>query len=273
MESAPGPYSNLDRPRLSEAVLTRAVLGGQSRWSEVRVVASTGSTNADLVTAALAGDRAEKVLVAEEQTSGRGRLDRGWASPPRSGLTFSMLVVPHWPITEWGWVPLAAGVALVEAVRASCELDDAGVKWPNDLLVGERKCAGVLAEIAGDTVVVGIGLNVTTRADELPDGAVGAAAPTSLLLEGAATTDRGTLLLSILRRFDHLLSNDAAAVRERLQEVCSTIGAQVRVELPGDATVEGTAVDVDHDGRLVVETDEGRRHFAAGDVRHIRRTL
>lgn len=242
---------------------------GKGRWAEVRVVESTGSTNADLVAAAGAGEPSGTVLVAEEQTAGRGRLDRQWSSPPRSGLTFSMLLAPDWPAMQWGWVPLAAGVALAEVVR-ECGLVEVGIKWPNDLLVGNRKCAGILSEVAAGRVVVGVGLNVTTTADELPSLPPGQQ-PTSLVIEGAVATDRATLLLSMLRHFDHLLSGGVDTVRERLLEVCFTVGSEVRVELPGGESIEGLAVDVDHEGRLVVETGDGRSTFAAGDIRHLRR--
>ena len=128
----------------------------------------TSSTNADLL--ATARERADRqVLVAEQQTSGRGRLDRVWTSPPRAGLLFSMLVRPRAPIAEWGWLPLLTGVALAEAVQDVAGLACA-LKWPNDLLLGEqrRKAAGILVQSTEDAVVIGIGLNVSTTLDELP---------------------------------------------------------------------------------------------------------
>src|SRR5690349_18389072 len=151
-------------------------------WREVRAVAETGSSNADLLAAAGAGAAEGTVLVAEAQTAGRGRLGRRWASPPRAGLTFSVLLRPDGvPAALLGWLPLLAGVAAVASVRAVTAVE-ATLKWPNDVLVGERKLGGILAERIGAAVVVGIGINVwQTRADLPPD-----AAATSLALAAGA---------------------------------------------------------------------------------------
>src|SRR5689334_12500991 len=147
-------------------------------WREVRAVAETGSSNADLLAAAGAGAAEGTALVAEAQTAGRGRLGRRWASPPRAGLTFSVLLRPGGvPAALLGWLPLLAGVATAAAVHAVAAVD-ATLKWPNDVLVGERKLGGILAERAGAAVVIGIGINVwQARADLPPD-----AAATSLAL-------------------------------------------------------------------------------------------
>lgn len=229
------------------------------------MVASTGSTNADLVALAERGEPAGLVLVAEEQTHGRGRLDRTWTSPPRSGLTFSVLLRPGREPARLGWLPLLAGLAAAEAVRGPSGLD-VRVKWPNDLLVGDRKMAGLLAERTGDAVVVGIGLNVTMAADERPvPGA------TSLLLEGSATLDRAELLRAILVRLSQRLTawDDPAgdpALRADYLAACASIGRLVRAEMPGATTVQGRADDVDEHGRLIVSVDGIPVAVAAGDV-------
>src|SRR5689334_11634680 len=151
-------------------------------WREVRAVAETGSSNADLLAAAGAGAAEGTVLVAEAQTSGRGRLGRRWASPPRAGLTFSVLLRPGGvPAALLGWLPLLAGVAAAASVRTVAAVD-ATLKWPNDLLVGERKLGGILAERAGAAVVIGIGINVWQARADLPPGA----AATSLALAAGA---------------------------------------------------------------------------------------
>jgi BirA family biotin operon repressor/biotin-[acetyl-CoA-carboxylase] ligase len=154
-------------------------------------------------------------------------------------------------------VPLLAGVAVARAVREQAELT-AVLKWPNDVLIEGRKVCGVLSEaVAPDAVVVGIGLNVTTRRDELPHGAA-----SSLRLEGAATTDRDTLLRATLRELGRVMADpDLTGYRE----LCATIGRRVRLELPAGA-IEGMADGVDDDGRLVVDGTA----YGAGDVVHLR---
>lgn len=139
-------WSDLDRPPLNATALRKGLVREGGLWSEVTVVPSTGSTNSDLVALANAGKAAEgAVLVAEEQTSGRGRLDRQWTAPARSGLFFSVLLTPtEVPVARWGWVPLLTGVAVASGLSRAAGVDTA-LKWPNDLLltVGgeERKAA------------------------------------------------------------------------------------------------------------------------------------
>jgi BirA family biotin operon repressor/biotin-[acetyl-CoA-carboxylase] ligase len=216
----------------------------------VEVLPQTASTNA--VVAARSGEPAGLVVVAEEQTAGRGRLDRVWQSPPRAGLTFSVLLDPPAPVS---WLPLWGGLAVARALRELAGLD-AVVKWPNDVLVDGRKLCGLLAEVAGDRVVLGIGLNVTTRVDELPRPDA-----TSVALAGATTTDRDTLLRGVLRSLGAVLAEQPY---DGYRALCSTIGTVVRVTLPGDQVVSGVAEAVDDQGRLVV----AGMAYAVGDVVH-----
>ncbi|MGW2472012.1 biotin--[acetyl-CoA-carboxylase] ligase [Streptomyces sp. NPDC001665] len=270
-------WSDLDRPPLNVPALRRGLLRPGSLWTALDVVESTGSTNTDL--AARAADLAEgTVLVAEEQTAGRGRLERTWTAPARSGLFFSVYLAPvDVPAERWGWLPLLTGVAAATGLARAAGVDMA-LKWPNDLLVTvdgeERKTGGILAERAGDGVVIGIGLNVSLRADELP-------APTaaSLALAGAVSTDRETLLRGVLRSLEHWYGlwrdadGDAAAsgVQEAYAAGCATLGKAVRAQLPGDRTLTGEAVAVDGDGRLVLATGGGLREpVSAGDIVHLR---
>jgi BirA family transcriptional regulator, biotin operon repressor / biotin---[acetyl-CoA-carboxylase] ligase len=266
-------YSDLNRPPLQITPLSRALVRPGGFWTELRLAQRTGSTNADVAAAARDGAPEGLVVVAEEQDDGRGRLGRSWVSPPRAGLTFSVLLRPAGvPAQRRGWLPLLAGVGLARAVGQIAELD-AVLKWPNDLLLGpaRRKAAGLLAEVAGDAVVLGIGLNVTTRAAELP-----VADATSLALEHAACTDRDILLRAVLRALadDYQVWLDAAGdpeasgLRRAYVESCDTIGREVRVELPGREVVVGKAIDIDTDGRLVVDPSEGGQPvpIAAGDV-------
>lgn len=287
------PYTDLDRPPLSAARLRRALVAPHGPWHRLDLRAETGSTNADAAEAARSGEPEGLVVVAERQTAGRGRRGRVWQSPPRAGLAVSVLLRPGeadhergWPPSPaagYGWLPLLAGVALVEAVTRLAELD-AALKWPNDLLVGDAKCAGILAETTpGPTadrppaVVLGIGLNVTLRADELPENPTGLPA-TSLQLAGATATDRDPLLRALLRSladwYDRWRSAGgdavAAGLRDAYLAACTTVGRRVRVLVPGGEELTGTATGVDADGRLVVDTPAGPRSLAAGDVLHLR---
>jgi len=265
---------------LDAAVLRRALKAGEpgSWWQQVTVIESTDSTNADLAAAARsgtaaapAGAAAASVLVAEHQRAGRGRLGRGWQAPARSALTLSVLVHPRMPAAHWPWLPLLTGVAVAEAVRRTAAVD-ATLKWPNDVLVGDRKLAGILLERVqtptGPAAVLGIGLNVSARRSELP-----VPAATSLALAGAATTDRHTILVSLLRTIQALWSaweEDPGGLHASYLRRCSTIGQQVRVELPDGSAVTGLAETVDADGRLVVAGASGRHVLAVGDVVHVR---
>lgn len=300
-------YSDLERPPLSEQALNRLLVRPGSLWQQIEVVSETGSTNADLTEAAKSGAPEGTVLVAELQSAGRGRLGRSWSAPPRSGLMFSMLLHPaahDIPVGRQGWLPLLTGLAVAAAVRKTTARARTGrfadgdavsgiavdvvLKWPNDLIVGERKLAGILAERADDAVVMGVGINVGLKESELP-----VPTATSLAIEHAAFTDRAPLLRAILRQFEDwyagwcAVQGDADAdppggypqvsgvpvdetleggLRKAYKSLCATLGRQVRVELPGDRTWSGLATDVDEAGRLVV----GDQAISAGDVVHVR---
>lgn len=269
-EPVSSPYADLDRPPLSERALRRALLHEGSVWTDLRVVPATGSTNSDVAGEARAAAAEGLVVVAEEQTSGRGRLERQWASPPRAGLTFSALLRPTTPRASWSWLPLIAGLAVRRAVAEVAEVE-VDLKWPNDLLVDGRKLAGLLAEVHGDAVVLGVGLNVSTRADELLPTA------TSLALVGAAVLDRDSLLRAILRELGTsydgwtLRAGSGEQVRDEYVEHCCTIGSQLRVSLADGDVITGVGVDVDAAGCLVVRTHDGAlRVLSSGDVEHVR---
>ncbi len=242
-------------------------------WRDIRIVEETGSTNADVHAAATAGAPEGLVLIAERQTGGRGRLGRSWEAPARSGLTFSVLLRPAAvPPVNRGWIPLLAGIAVADVLRQVAEVD-AQLKWPNDVLVGDLKVAGILAEVIDDAVVVGIGLNVSLRPEELP-----VPAATSLAIEGAATTDRDPILRAVLRELarryvawrDGGGGPGAGGVRAAYAERCLTLGEKVRVALPSGDELEGEAIAVDVLGQLVVRTESGDRKLSAGDVVHVR---
>jgi BirA family biotin operon repressor/biotin-[acetyl-CoA-carboxylase] ligase len=270
---------------MDEGRLRAAALGGF--WTAIDVVASTGSTNVDLLARATGEPEAREgqVLVAEEQTAGRGRLGRTWTSVPGAALTFSVLLRPVTvPSARRGWLPLMAGVAVASAVRSVTSVEGgvgvgAALKWPNDVLVGDRKLAGILAEQSpdGSSVVIGMGLNVATPAHALPVSPAGVPA-TSLLVEGASVS-REALLLEILRQFERwyiAFRADPDAVRTGLLDAyrafCATLGQEVRVELPIGRFMTGVARGIDPDGRLLIADNPGDPPMAisAGDVVHVR---
>lgn len=279
-------------PALDAEALRRAVLRPGSLWRALDVVSSTGSTNADLLALARAGNGAPEgvVLAAEEQTAGRGRMGRSWVSPARAALTFSLLLKPApVPPARRGWLPLLAGVAVAAAVRTVAAVD-ARLKWPNDVLVGEAKLSGILAEAFGDAVIVGVGINVSAAPDELPQKAL---PPTSLGALGAASLAREPLLTGILAEFERWYlawreaggDPDRCGLRAEYTRLSATIGRRLQVELPGGQLLSGLAVGVDEDGRLVVrvesesdaesdaESAAGKATefpVAAGDVVHLR---
>lgn len=259
----------MQRPSLDVDAL-RALLG--ERWARVDVVEQTASTNADLMHDTGAADRT--ALVAEHQVAGRGRLERSWESPPRAGLTFSVLLRPATPIPTWGWLPLLAGVALHDAVRGTTGLDVA-LKWPNDLLFApsEEKLAGILAQTSGEAVVVGIGLNVSTTRAELP-----VATASSLELCGAAEVDRTDLLAAILSRLDSRTAQwtdvggdaEACGLATDYRAACATLQRQVTVTTTAGMAVTGTACGIDSDGRLQIDVGDRVETIGAGDVEHLR---
>ncbi|MGW4694281.1 biotin--[acetyl-CoA-carboxylase] ligase [Kitasatospora cineracea] len=274
----PSPWTDLERPPLDERALRLDLLRPGALWTSLDVVTETGSTNADLAARAKDGAPEGAVLVAESQNAGRGRLDRRWNAPPRSGLFLSVLLRPQGvPMERYGWLPILIGTAVSAALDRIAEVRT-GLKWPNDLQAvvdgQERKLGGILTELSGGAVVAGLGLNVSLRADELP-----VPTATSLALAGAATTDRSTLLRAVLREFAELYGEWTAAAGDphasgllpAYTARCTTLNRPVRVQLPGERELLGEAVAVDGDGRLVVRTPDGARHpVAAGDVVHVR---
>lgn len=276
-------WTDLERPPLDAVALRQALLAPAGGWASLDVVASTGSTNADLLEAARKGAADRSVLIAEQQEAGRGRHLRAWTSPPRAGLSFSVLFrTTGVPIGVLGWLPLLTGVAVADAVQRVAGVD-VELKWPNDILIDGRKLGGILAEVATTApepaVVVGLGLNVSLRADELP-----VPTATSLAIEQALCTDRDPVLRAVLRelavRESHWRSTGGDPVRSGLatdyRRRCSTLGRAVVVTLPAGETsdgrsLSGKAVEVDEMGRLVVRDENGVHHsVSAGDVTHVR---
>jgi len=243
----------------------------QAQVPNLRAVEATGSTNSDLL--ALAADPAIESFTAIatlDQRRGRGRLDRQWVAEPGAALAVSVLVrgVVAGPLASW--VPLVAGLAMAEALDEHWP-GRVGVKWPNDVLIGERKVCGILVEtVAGSDAVIGAGLNLRQADHELP-------VPTAISLVGAGFTVDDEVIDGILAsylgriRLAFELGVDSGNVRERVAHRCVTIGRRVRVRLPAAPDLEGTAIGLDGSGRLEVRADDGAVvALAVGDVIHVR---
>lgn len=262
------------RAPLDIRALRSEIIGSEGPWRQLDVVAETGSTNADLLARSAAGhDIDGSVLLAEYQKAGRGRQGRSWSAPPRSQIAMSVGVgVSDVPPDVWGWLPLMTGVAVVDAVREMCDIVP-GLKWPNDVLVESRKLAGILAEVASPqpVIVVGLGLNVTLTDEDVP-----VPEATSLLMLGAPVIDRNLLAGKILNTLGARIEGWRSAAGPDSSLIAAyrrhslTLGTKVRVSLPGDRQVVGTAQAIDELGRLLIDTHDGPLTVSAGDVTHLR---
>lgn len=250
--------------------LTRAAV------PRLEVLAAAASTNTELVRRATEEPdswAAGSLLVTDAQTAGRGRLGRSWSAPPGTSLAVSLLLKPRLPPERLAWLSLLAGAAMVRSLR------DAGVaadlKWPNDVLIGQRKVCGVLAEVLPDGgVVIGAGLNHAVPADALP-----VPTATSLLVEGGPT-DPDALVSGYVRAVHTLLAPfeaadgdpDAGGLRAAVEAVCGTLSRRVRVSLPDGSVLIGRATGIDASGRIVVRPEAPSEPVAvaSGDVEHLR---
>jgi len=237
---------------------------GGGYWRHVEWVASTGSTNAGLLAAARAGEPAGRVLVADHQSAGRGRFDRTWEAPPGAMVAVSVLLRPHVAPAQWTWLPLVCGLAVADGLKQAAGLD-ARLKWPNDVLIGERKICGILVERTGTAAIAGMGVNTAMTAAQAP-----VPAATSLAIEGAPS-DPGPVVAAILGALETWLVRwqDGAELPDAYAARSATIGRDVRVVVTPEDVVAGRATGVDATGALVVETGGQRRSFSAGDVWHV----
>lgn len=264
----PGARPSLDRARLA---------AGSDLVADVtvEVLDEAPSTNAVAVQRAQAGAAEGLVVLADHQSAGRGRLDRSWETPPRTAVTFSLLLRPTAPTRSWPWLPLLTGYAVDKALKARGL--DAGVKWPNDVLIGERKVAGILVERIetpdGPAAVIGVGLNTSMTEDELP-----VPHATSLAIESGEQPDRVEVFFEVLaairESYDAWQADgdlNGMRLAESYTKACVTVGQDVRVDLPEGSVLEGRAVDIDPTGQLVVRASDGDHHVGAGDVVHVRR--
>jgi BirA family biotin operon repressor/biotin-[acetyl-CoA-carboxylase] ligase len=252
---------------------------------QLEIVAETGSTNDDLVSRAPALDDFA-VIATGSQTAGRGRLGRVWVAPPGASLAVSVLLRPVLPGGQpleqqhFGWLPLIAGIAMTRAVQSLVAPERVGLKWPNDVQVDGLKISGLLAELlpGGDAVVMGAGLNLSLSREQLPTPVSTSLALAGVALEGDELADAA--LSAYLRNLHELYSGFVrlggdplgSGVAEQLDELCTTIGQRVKVQLPGADDLVGSAVGIDGSGRLLVRGSlDGRvTAVAAGDVTHLR---
>ncbi|MEZ5158089.1 MAG: biotin--[acetyl-CoA-carboxylase] ligase [Candidatus Nanopelagicales bacterium] len=230
-------------------------------WPMPKVVERTGSTNADLVGVAGHG----QLLIAREQTAGRGRLERSWISRPGEGLTFSVRLDVPATVHTWGWIPLLAGVAAADAVRAAGVVD-AGVKWPNDVVAGGGKLAGILSVRDEASAIVGIGLNLRF-ADARPDPDAVSVAE----LGGDPDPDRvlAAVVSNLHGWWTRFVETAGDAHRCGLHTAytgqCVTLDREVDV-VETDRRWRGAAQGIDAQGRLLVRDAEGVRAVFAADV-------
>lgn len=250
-----------------------------SRAAHLEHPETTGSTNADLL--ARPDLRHGSVVATLRQTSGRGRLDRSWSAPDGETLAASVVLEPRGlDAAALGWLPLIAGVAMRASLSGLVAADAGGigVKWPNDVQIDGLKVCGILAERRPDgAVVVGVGVNLTIPADRLPTPT-----STSLALHGvdgpaADIADRvlAGFLDEVLSALDALSAAggdaEAAGLRSRVSSECTTLGRDVRVELPDGSDLVGVATGLDPSGRLVVRSRSGHDvAVSSGDVTHLR---
>jgi BirA family transcriptional regulator, biotin operon repressor / biotin---[acetyl-CoA-carboxylase] ligase len=238
----------------------RAQLAASTRFRDVRFVDELDSTNRAVLDMARAGEPEGVVLATDLQTAGRGRLDRTWEAEAGAGLLVSVLWRPaDLPPSRWYLVTAATALA----ARAAC-VEVAGtrpeIKWPNDLLLADRKLAGILAEIAAGAVVVGMGMNVHSA----PPGAA------SLDAAAGRRISRTGLLVAWLEALDQL-ARDWDAVMARYRSECATVGRDVAVDQADGSRLSGRAEGIDDDGRLLVRSLDGTlTPVSVGDVTHLR---
>jgi BirA family biotin operon repressor/biotin-[acetyl-CoA-carboxylase] ligase len=256
-----GVSNEVLRTPLDEAEINSRV----TPYWRVSVVELTGSTQNDLLQLVESKNALDgQVIATEFQSNGRGRLDRTFQAPAQSALLFSFYIKPRKERSDWGFIPLIAGLSLVRAITTIDTVMNVSLKWPNDLIINEKKCAGIIAQTTSEGIVIGIGLNVSMTPNELP-----VSTATSLAIEGSTITDRNLLLSHLLNTFAELFEawEEGSELLDEYASASSTIGKKVRIELPGGENLEATVARISHTGELVL--DDGR-HVSAGDVIHLR---
>ncbi len=244
--------AHLDQVKISSALA--------SDYWRVRVLPEVSSTQDELKNELVSnGD----CIVAEFQSAGRGRLDRTFESEPNVALLFSFFIEPA-RLTKWGWIPLIAGIAVAQTLNEVTKTQDFFTKWPNDVLSESGKVCGILCERFATGIIVGIGINVTTKSEELP-----VETASSIFITTGLEIDRSELLPKILHRFeDHFLSWDSGVdLMPRYRALSQTLGREVSVLLPDARTIGGRAMGINSEGELLLENGDV---INVGDLHHLR---
>lgn len=246
------------KPELLSADAIAGALAS-SYW-RVSVVDEIDSTQNYLRTS---NPKSGDVITAEYQSAGRGRLDRKFDAERSSALLFSFYLEPEVKVEIFGYLTLLVGASVTSTINKITKTNNFKCKWPNDILFGDLKVAGLLAEKTESGVIVGVGINVSTAKDELP-----VSHATSVFLATDALINRNTLLAQILNNLEQdLLSwQGGKDLTSKYRELSATIGKQVRVEMPGGSQIEGAAVDIDETGSLRLDNGE---LITVGDVIHL----
>jgi BirA family biotin operon repressor/biotin-[acetyl-CoA-carboxylase] ligase len=241
---------------------------------EIVYFPETDSTNLQARILAAGGAPEGTIVIAEKQTRGRGRKGRSWFSPESGGIYVSLILRPHMTPSEASVITLMTGVAAAETLLSLIPLLDVRIKWPNDILVNGKKIAGILTEISTELdkieyVVVGFGMNVNIRFEDLSDEIRGTA--TSILLETGERYLRTIFLRTFLEhfetRYETVQTEGFDSLRERWKELSNIIGRRVEVEMIGKSCT-GKVVEIDRDGVLILEEDDGaHRRIVSGDVK------
>ena len=207
------------------------------------------------------------VFTAEYQSHGRGRLDRTFVAPHGSGLLFSLFITPRFSKDHWGLIPLLMGMAVVDSLNLLTSTTSFATKWPNDVIAESGKIAGIISEVFGDGIIVGIGTNVTMMTAELP-----VSTASSIYLETGIEIDRSTLLVTILHAISANLANweSGADVMDAYQQGSRTIGQLVEVTLPANRVIRAQVMGFSAEGGLILSTGET---VTVGDVVHLREQL
>jgi len=251
----------MDAPRapLNQSRITAAL----SRYWRVSVVDLTASTQDDLANKVTAGGgRSGDVIIANYQSAGRGRLDRSFLAPPSTALLFSIYLHPERSRDDWGFIPLLAGFSLADTLRKIGA--KVSIKWPNDLLIGEKKVGGIISTAVGQGVIIGIGINVSTTIDELPVDTA-----TSLAIAGVTKLDRNFLLPLLLNAFekDFTAWDQGENFLEKYSELSATRGREVTIVGPSESRIQSRALSFDESGRLHLTDGQ---IVTVGDVIHLR---
>ena len=246
------------KPELLSADAIAGALAS-SYW-RVSVVDEIDSTQNYLRTS---NPKSGDVITAEYQSAGRGRLDRKFDAEKSSALLFSFYLEPEVKVEIFGYLTLLVGASVTSTMNKITKTNNFKCKWPNDILFGDLKVAGLLAEKTESGVIVGVGMNISTEKDELP-----VSHATSVFLATNALINRNILLGQILNNLEQdLLSwQGGKDLTSKYRELSATIGKQVRVEMPDGSQIEGAAVDIDETGSLRLDNGE---QITVGDVIHL----